>query len=155
QIQSSGITTKTGVPFRRRSNGDSSAPEIVSSESALLSMLARGLLPRDMVRLEDFSSEYTRNWASQLLSGETPVQILERIDDEVLRNLATQAFSYDPIPESSEEAIGMAEGCIRELRKGRMDSRANQIQPEIGSMDAEQRKALYQQIAAINQATDA
>lgn len=141
------------APSRPRPHGDAHS-KVSSGESALLTLLSRGLLPRDLVKPEDFSEGDARIWAKALQSGVSAAQLLESLDTPAQRDACMEALSYEPIPSDREEALTMAETCLRSLRRERMQRRSQEIEQEIAQADPERRKQLYQQLFEINQAMD-
>ena len=65
-----------------------------------------------------------------------------------------RALSYEPLPEDREEALKLVQTCLKTIRRGRLSERAARIQEEIQTAGAERKRALYQQMEAINRELD-
>ena len=135
----------------RRARRDREAPvtDEMLAERALIAMLAAGLLPSRTVEAADFSDPVHRAVAERLLSGQGINGYIEDAGDPQAREKALRAINYQPLPETREDAVKMAEDCLSTIRKNRMDSRARQIRDEIGQASHEQKIALYQQMMAM------
>ena len=120
----------------------------------MLTLLAEGAVPRDMVRAEDFSDGLARRMAQWLLDGGSANALVAQIEDDAQRDQAVRALNYAPIPEERDGALKLVQTCLRTIRRGRLSERAANIQKEIQTAGAEQKRALYQQMEAINRELD-
>ena len=134
---------------RPRRNVDAPVNEQILAERALIAMLAAGLLPEKTVEAADFSDPVHRAMVERLLSGQAINGYIEEADDPQAREKALQAINYQPLPETREDAVKMAEDCLSTIRKNRLDNRAREIREEIGQASHEQKIALYQQMMAM------
>ena len=124
------------------------------AERALLTLLSRGLLPAGYVEVSDFSDLAHKTLAEALIAGKPVSGLIENITDDDQRAHALRALNYAPIPEEREDAIKMAEECLRTIRSSRSSKRISEIQDEISGATPEQKKALYAQMAAMLQDED-
>lgn len=124
------------------------------AEHALLTLMKNGSIPTDMVRVEDFSGGLMRRMAEWLLKGGGVNALVEDIKDDAERQRAVRALNYEPLPEERDERLQLAETCLRTIRKNRLAARAAEIQEEITHADPERKRALYQQMDAINREMD-
>lgn len=142
------IQQKEVKPMGRRPVEKQESPtDAVLAERALISLLSLNMIPREMVRPQDFSSDPNRALAEWLISGKNVNAFIESLGDEVARNAAMQALNYSPLPEEREEALKMAENCIGTIRKSRLSQRVREIEQEIGTASREKKLELYQQMA--------
>ncbi len=130
------------------------AEAVPAAESAVLTLLAGGRVPPEMVRPEDFSEGLSRRMAQWLLEGGTANALIAQIEEEGERQSAVRALSYEPLPEDREEALKLVQTCLKTIRRGRLSERAARIQEEIQTAGAERKRALYQQMEAINRELD-
>ncbi len=131
---------------RRRRDAE---PPCRAAESALLSMLARGLIPRESVTAEEFSEGLARRAAEWLISGKAVNAFVEGIEDETERDRAARALNYAPLPESQDEALEFAQSSLETMRRDRIDEKVRNIQERIAGAGPEERKNLYAQLDAI------
>ena len=102
-------------------------PEGYRTEQTLLALLATGKLPRDMLKLTDFSSENLREIARRLMEGESPASIISDPDGgDALRQAAGEVFSLLTDAEK-DNAAAVAADCLRNLQ-------IQHIQQEINTM---------------------
>ena len=130
------------------------ARDAVLAEYALLTLLKDGRIPPEMIRPEDFSEGLMRRMAEWLLEGRGVNALVESIEDDAERQQAVRALNYEPLPEERDETIKLAETCLKTIRRNRLAARAARIQEEIPGADPERKRALYQQMDAINRELD-
>lgn len=128
---------------------------VFAAESAVLTLLKMGKIPTEMVHEEDFSDDILRSCARCLLEGGSLSNLLEAFEQDAERDLAVRALSYEPISEDREENLHLAEGCLKTIRKNRLSERAARIQEEIQNAPPDKKRALYEQMEAINREMDA
>ena len=141
--------TPTPGPVQRRSAGRPSASGVEKAERELISMLAAGLIPAEMLKPEDFADEGHRALAQWLMAGNPPGAYIENINDEALRGRMMQALNYTPIPSEREKALEEAEGCLRTIQQKRDSQRSEQIREQINSATPEQKAEMYRKMAAM------
>ena len=127
--------------------------DALMAERALIALLARGLIPAEMVSESDFSDAVHRALFARLAAGQGVRGYVEELSDEADRSRALQALNDEDLPDSREDAMRYAEDCIRTIHARREDDRSDQIKQEIGSATPEQRAALYRQIMAMDNET--
>ena len=110
-------------------------------------------MPAEMVKIEDFTQGTARTLAECLLAGEGVNSLLESMDEDE-RVRAVRMLNYEPVPDDREEALRLAETCLRTIRKSRLMLRAAKIQEEIQTAAPEQKRALYEQMDAISRELD-
>ena len=124
------------------------------AERALLTLLGRRIIPSEMVHAEDFSEGVMKTCAEWLINGGSVRTLIESFSETNLRQQAVQALNYEPLPEDREETMRLAETCLRTIRRSRLVERAAKIQEEIQRADPERKRALYEQMDAINREMD-
>ena len=143
----------THVPARRAAREEAPASDAELAERALLTLLREGAMPAEMVKIEDFTQGTARTLAERLLAGEGVNSLLESMDEDE-RVRAVRMLNYEPVPDDREEALRLAETCLRTIRKSRLMLRAAKIQEEIQTAAPEQKRALYEQMDAISRELD-
>lgn len=150
-----GATTAapTRAPARRAVREEPPASDAELAERALLTLLREGAMPAEMVKTEDFTEGTARTLAERLLAGKGVNSLLESMDEDE-RVRAVRMLNYEPVPDDREEALRLAETCLRTIRKSRLMLRAAKIQEEIQTAAPEQKRALYEQMDAISRELD-
>lgn len=143
----------THAPARRAAHEDAPASDAELAERALLTLLREGAMPAEMVKIEDFTEGTARTLAERLLAGEGVNSLLESMDEDE-RVRAVRMLNYEPVPDDREEALRLAETCLRTIRRSRLMLRAAKIQEEIQTAAPEQKRALYEQMDAISRELD-
>ncbi len=143
----------THAPARRAAREEAPASDAELAERALLTLLREGAMPTEMVKIEDFTQGTARTLAERLLAGEGVNSLLESMDEDE-RVRAVRMLNYEPVPDDREEALRLAETCLRTIRKSRLMLRAPKIQEEIQTAEPEQKRALYEQMDAISRELD-
>ena len=143
----------THAPARRAAHEEAPASDAELAERALLTLLREGAMPAEMVKIEDFTQGTARTLAERLLAGEGVNSLLESMDEDE-RVRAVRMLNYEPVPDDREEALRLAETCLRTIRKSRLMLRAAKIQEEIQTAAPEQKRALYEQMDAISRELD-
>lgn len=128
--------------------------EVVLAERILLTLLASGKIPAEMIRPEDFDTEANRQTAQWLISGKSAALLAESIDDDEARNAVVQAVNYSPIPEEREDIMALAHNSLDTIRRSRLEKRMREIQEKINTADSAQKMEMYTQMAEITQALE-
>ncbi|MBO7680557.1 MAG: toprim domain-containing protein, partial [Thermoguttaceae bacterium] len=139
----------TQPPARRRPAAGRAASGVEKAEQELISMLAAGLIPADLLKPGDFSDETHRALVEWLLAGKPAGAYVEGIDDEAARKKIMQALNYAPLPTEREKALEEAEDCLRTIQYDRDSQRSEQIKQQINSASAEQKAEMYRRMAAM------
>ena len=124
------------------------------AERILLTLLASGKIPAEMIRSEDFETEANRQTAQWLISGKSAALLAESIDDDEARNAVVQAVNYSPIPEEREDIMALAHNSLDTIRRSRLEKRMREIQEKINTADSAQKMEMYTQMAEITQALE-
>ena len=145
-----GMSARTQQPTtRRRAPAERAASGVEKAERELISMLAAGLIPPEMVREEDFTDEAHRKLIQWLLSGKPAVAYVEGVADAAQRQKIMQALNYAPLPTEREKALEEAEDCLRTIQYDRDSRRSAQIRQQINSATPEQKAEMYRRMAAM------
>ncbi len=133
---------------RRRPN------EVIFAERILLTLLASGRIPAEMIRAEDFETETHRHTAEWLLSGKSAALLAESIAEDDERNAVMQSVNYSPIPDDREDIMALAHNSLDTIRKSRLEKRMQEIQDKINTADSAQKMEMYAQMATITEALE-
>ena len=134
-----------------RQRQEQNTKNISKSEEELVTILAQGPLPDDMIRFTDFSNELLRSVAEKLQNGVSAPEILADSSDadrELICGLFTNQ-TYD----SEDERVRAAGDCLKRLRKQRLTRQYDQLIVDIGNTtDEETRVSLMQQAKELQNA---
>ncbi len=134
---------------KRRLRGNQSEPTGVErAEQELISMLAAGLIPREILKPEDFSGEEHRKLAQWLLEGGAPGAYVEGIEDDAARSRAMSAMNYSPLPAERDKAMEVAQEDLTTLRQARNQQRENEYKQKVDSLSQEQKLEILRRIDA-------
>ena len=134
---------------RRRMRAEAAPGDELLAERALIAMLAAGLIPPALVKPSDFGDAVHIELAARLTAGESVNAYIEELTDETIRAKALQAINYQPVPDAQEDAVKMAENCLKTIRRNRVTRRIEEIKRRIGTASPEEKSALYQQMTAM------
>ena len=134
---------------RRRMRAEAAPGDELLAERALIAMLAAGLIPSALVKPSDFGDAVHIELAARLTAGESVNAYIEELTDETIRAKALQAINYQPVPDAQEDAVKMAENCLKTIRRNRVTRRIEEIKRRIGAASPEEKSTLYQQMTAM------
>ncbi|MDO4739199.1 MAG: DNA primase [Eubacteriales bacterium] len=119
-------------------------------ERMLLTLLAKGLIPRETVKTEDFSEGLARDMAKLLLEGVSPSSIPDRLslEGEALAD-AVSALHEQMLPEDGEKALQFAQECLEKMRKDKLETVYDTLIQEYTNATEERRAALREQLVSI------
>ena len=119
-------------------------------EQMLLTLLARGSIPRETVKLDDFSEGLARDMANLLLEGVPSSAVPDRLGLEGdAISQAVSAMNSDLVPEDAEKALQFAEETLQTIRKNRLDQMYDQLMQEYTNATEERRAQLREQLISI------
>ena len=119
------------------------------AERELITMLAAGLIPPDIVTAEDFSEPVHRELAGWLTSGKPANAYVDNINDDAVREKVMRALNFAPLPADREKALEEAEGCMRTIQMNRDSQRSEAIRQAINAATPEQKAEMYRRMAAM------
>ena len=141
--------TPAREPVRRSGPARQAPTGVDKAERELISMLAAGLLPREMLKREDFSDPVRQDLAECLLAGKSVNAYIDNLTDDNVREQVMQALNYSPLPEDRERALEEAEGCLRTIQRKRNSQSSQQIKEQINAATPEQKAEMYRRMAAM------
>ena len=112
---------------------DVPSPELAAQET-LLSLLATGQIPKDMVEEKDFEDEELKSLYAALVSGLSPASLLDRAPDDETRSRYTRIL-MTPAAESTDQMISMATQCLLRIRRSSCQKQYDALQLQLKSMD--------------------
>ena len=97
-------------------NGQDHSPPDLSAQETLLSLLATGQIPKDMVSKKDFEDEELKSIYSGLVSGLSPAALVDTAPDEDSRSRYVRIL-LTPHAENTDQLIAMAQQCLIRIRR--------------------------------------
>lgn len=143
-------TVRRMKPPAPRSVAAEPAGEELRAQELLLSLMATGRLPADIVSVEDFQDPLLKNLYEGLARGESPASLAEREEDEAVRARVSHLL-FTPPSEDTNQLIRMAQDCVAAMRLNRMESRIRQIMKTVNGLSADEKKAALSEVAALTQ----
>ncbi len=147
------LPSRSAAPVRRRGN-QSEPSGVEKAEQELISMLAAGLIPPEVLEPEELANEEHRSLARWLIEGRSASAYVEGIQDDARRSQAMRALNYSPLPAEREKALEVAQEDLNTLRDARIAQRENEIKQSIDAMSQEQKAEILRRIDAANRKSD-
>ena len=102
-------------PSSRRAEGAAASP-VEAAQETLLSLLATGQIPKDMVEEKDFEDDELKSLYTALVSGASPASLPDTAPDDETRSRYTRIL-MSPVAEDTDQMISMATQCLGRIRK--------------------------------------
>lgn len=147
-------TPRAGAQPRSPRIAQAASTGAQKAERELITLLATGLIPPEVVRSEDFSDDVHSELAQWLIDGKTASAFIDDVADDARRERVMQALNYSPIPTDRESAMDEAAGCLRTLQMTKNSRASNQIRQSIDSASPEQKAEMYRRIAAMSKESE-
>ena len=132
----------------RRSTAPAISGEELRAQELLLSLMATGRLPGDIVTTEDFQDPLLKSLYEGLQSGASPASLVEREEDEVTRARVSKLL-FTPPSEDTDQIIHMAQDCVRSMRLTRMEARIQEIMRTINSLSGEDKRSAMAEVTQL------
>lgn len=141
----------TGMPLRHMParNGQAAA-ENNRAEEMLISLLATGRLPGDIIAAEDFEDELLRTLYHELSSGASPASLVEAQEDEQTRARVTQLLMTPP-NDSTDQLIRMARDCVNRMRLKRTKEQLNHMMSALHTLQGPERTAALERMRQLTE----
>ena len=143
-------TVQRMKPVAPRSAAAEPAGEDLRAQELLLSLMATGRLPGDIVSVEDFADPLLKNLYEGLQRGESPASLAEREEDETLRARVSHLL-FTPPSEDTNQLIRMAQDCVAAMRLNRMENRVRQVMQTINGLSGDAKKAALDEVTLLTQ----
>jgi DNA primase len=115
---------------RFRGNDPASSSADLSAQETLLSLLATGQIPKDMVTEKDFEDEELKSIYVGLVSGLSPAAVADTAPDEESRARYVRILrSVDA--ESTDQLIAMAQQCLNRIRRASLQKQYDDLMKKI------------------------
>ena len=122
---------KKGSENRR---GGASAPASdLSAQETLLSLLATGQIPKDMINEKDFDEDELKSIYNGLISGMAPAALVDTAPDDESHSRYVRIL-LSPVSESTDQMILMANQCLGRIRSAALQKRYDGLMQQIASL---------------------
>ena len=88
----------------------------LTAQETLLSLLATGQIPKDMVEEKDFEDDELKSLYTALIAGSSPSSLMDTAPDDETRSRYTRIL-MSPVAEDTDQMISMATQCLGRIRK--------------------------------------
>ena len=127
--------TGTNESVRTRvSRGSGSSSSVTAAQETLLSLLATGQIPKDMVEEKDFVDDELKSLYAALVSGASPASLTDTAPDDETRSRYTRIL-MSPAAENTDQMISMATQCLWRIRKASCQEQYDSLMQRIKAMD--------------------
>lgn len=135
-------------PVRRTDHKEPTGVE--KYERMIITLLAKGLIPRETVTADDFSEGLLRDMANLLLQGVAPASIPDRLglEGDALAS-AVGAMNMEMLPDDPDKALEFTDETLDFIRNQKYDAAYKELQDEYPTATEERRKLIREQMIAI------
>ena len=117
-------------------NGQDHSPPDLSAQETLLSLLATGQIPKDMVSKKDFEDEELKSIYSGLVSGLSPAALVDTAPDEDSRSRYVRIL-LTPHAENTDQLIAMAQQCLIRIRRAALQKQYDDLMEKIAHLPSD------------------
>ncbi len=142
------VTRQMQPAAPRRTAAPAISGEELRAQELLLSLMATGRLPGDIVTTEDFQDPLLKSLYEGLQSGASPASLAEREEDEVTRARVSKLL-FTPPSEDTDQIIHMAQDCVRSMRLTRIEARIQEIMRTINSLSGEDKRSAMAEVTQL------
>ena len=119
--------------------------EGMKAQETLISLLASGRLPKDIVSEQDFDDPLLKMLYSDLSSGLSPAAILEAQEDETQRQRTAQLLLPLEL-EDTDQMISMARECLDQIRAQQLGQELDALKQSLPTAAEADRPGILQRI---------
>ena len=141
-------------PVRRPRRNQTEPTGVEKAEQELISMLAAGLIPPEILKPQDFTNADHQRLAEWLIAGNSAGAYIDGIEDDAARTRAMRALNYAPLPEEREKALEVAQEDLRTLRDTRRTRRENELKQKVDALSQEEKSEILRRIDAANRESE-
>ena len=105
-----------------------------AAQETLLSLLATGQIPKDMVEEKDFEDDELKSLYTALVAGASPASLPDTAPDDETRSRYTRIL-LSPAAENTDQMISMATQCLARIRKASCQKQYEGLMQKMKTMD--------------------
>ncbi len=113
----------------------------LAAQEKLISILASGQIPEDIVEEKDFEDDELKSIYMRLIRGESVQSVIDQAPDDASRSRYSEIL-LSPVAESKDQLITMASECVDKIRKSRIRNRCKELEQQILDCPEERRGEL-------------
>lgn len=133
---------------QQRFSGDKKG--IPEEEKIIVSIMAMGRLPFDLVEESIFRNETAKQVYLELKSGKRIPQILDNFDTDSLRAVISDTLMRDYSDHVQEELMKMVQDCMAKMKKNALIERKQYLQANFDAMSETDKEQATQEILQLN-----
>ena len=140
---------ETQRPARLRTAREPVPSEETAAQELLLSLIAGGQVPREMVEEDDFPDEELRSLYRDLTAGASVPSLIDRAPDDEARARYTRVL-MTPEAKDKDQMIAMANDCVHRIRKNHYTRRLKELETLLTNTSPEEQGQLLQEAMELN-----
>lgn len=125
--------------------------EDLRAQELLISLMATGRLPKDVIDEQDFEDPLLRSLYADLTCGLSPASLVEAQQDEAVRARVSELLLTPP-SENTDQLIRMAQDCLASLRRKRIEDRLQAVMANISTLQGADKTAALREVQSLTQA---
>ena len=115
--------------------------ESLAAQELMLSLLASGQIPKEMIEEKDFGDDELKSIYRGLVNGVSPGALIAEVEDGDTRSRYTRILMSPPA-ENKDEMMSMATECVNRIRKASMSRRYEALVAAIETAPESERLSL-------------
>ena len=124
--------------------------EDVRAQELLISLMATGRLPKDIISEQDFEDPLLKSLCADLTRGLSPASLVEEQQDEAVRARVSELLLTPP-SENTDQLIRMAQDCLTSLRRKRIEERLQAVMRTINTLQGADKTAALREVQSLTQ----
>ena len=120
--------------FSASRRSEESASALEAAQETLLSLLATGQIPKDMVEEKDFEDDELKSLYTALIAGASPASLPDTAPDDETRSRFTRIL-MSPVADDTDQMISMATQCLGRIRAASCRKQYDAIMQKMKTMD--------------------
>ncbi len=125
--------------------------EDARAQELLISLMATGRLPKDIINEQDFEDPLLKSLYVDLTRGLSPAGLVEAQQDEAVRARVSELLLTPP-SENTDQLIRMAQDCLTSLRRKRIEDRLQAVTQTINTLQGADKTAALREVQSLTQA---
>lgn len=125
--------------------------EDLRAQELLISLMATGRLPKDVIDEQDFEDPLLKSLYADLTRGLSPASLVEAQQDETVRARVSELLLTPP-SENTDQLIRMAQDCLASLRRKRIEDRLQAVMANINALQGADKTAALREVQSLTQA---
>lgn len=129
--------------------GQAPVSEDIRAQEMLLSLLASGQIPKDIVEEKDFGDDELKSIYANLLAGMSPAALVSAAPDDASRSRFTRIL-LTPAARDTDEMIAMARDCVNRIRRTALEKRLKELSDQVDRLSGDEASAAIKEAQEIS-----